>query len=84
MLDCPHCIICEACKMELSPRETEIMREICHGHSNKKISVQMSLSEKTVKNHISRIFQKLHVDSRQKVLVIALKRNLITIDEITI
>ena len=49
---------------ELSARETEIIRLIAGGLSNKDISTRLKLSEKTVKNHISRIFSKLNITAR--------------------
>jgi DNA-binding NarL/FixJ family response regulator len=41
--------------------------------SNKEISCTLNLSEKTVKNHLSRIFSKLHIKSRTQVVIHAIK-----------
>ncbi len=41
---------------ELSIRETQVIRLIAEGLSNKEISSRLNLSEKTIKNHVSRIF----------------------------
>ena len=48
----------------LSLREAEIMTLIAEGHSNGEIAAQLVLAEKTVKNHVNRIYAKLGADSR--------------------
>ncbi|OAR24566.1 DNA-binding response regulator [Streptomyces sp. ERV7] len=48
----------------LSRRETEVMELIAVGMSNQQIAAACFISEKTVKNHINRIFAKLHSNSR--------------------
>ena len=50
--------------MDLSIRETEVLKLIAEGLANKQISARLNLSEKTVKNHISRIFSKLNISAR--------------------
>jgi len=60
----------------LSARETEVIRLIAQGLSNKEISSRLSLSEKTVKNHISRIFSKLHINARSQAAVHAIRTGL--------
>ncbi len=62
---------------ELSERETEIVRLIAGGLSNKEISAKLALSEKTIKNHVSRIFAKLHITARTQAAVHAFKTGLI-------
>ncbi|MBO3748263.1 response regulator transcription factor [Streptosporangiaceae bacterium NEAU-GS5] len=54
----------ERAVMGLSKRETEVMELIATGHSNGEIAQRLFLSEKTVKNHVNRIYSKLGVDSR--------------------
>jgi DNA-binding NarL/FixJ family response regulator len=61
---------------DLSMRETDVIRLIAQGLSNKEISSRLSLSEKTVKNHISRIFSKLHINARSQAAVHAIKNGL--------
>ncbi len=61
---------------DLSMRETDVIRLIAQGLSNKEISSRLSLSEKTVKNHISRIFAKLHINARSQAAVHAIKTGL--------
>jgi ATP/maltotriose-dependent transcriptional regulator MalT len=48
----------------LSSRETEIMTLIAAGHSNGEIAATLTVAEKTVKNHVNRIYAKLGVGSR--------------------
>ncbi|HTU80828.1 MAG TPA: response regulator transcription factor [Candidatus Acidoferrales bacterium] len=62
---------------ELSVRETEVIRLIAEGLSNKEISARLNLSEKTVKNHISRIFSKLNIYARAQAAVHAIKMGLV-------
>jgi DNA-binding CsgD family transcriptional regulator len=62
---------------DLSSRELEVVRLIGSGSSNKEIAEQLTLSEKTVKNHISSIFVKLHMCSRCEVAVYAWKIGLL-------
>ncbi len=54
----------------LSEREAEIMAVIATGRSNAQIARELFLSEKTVKNHINRIFAKLGVGSRAEAIVL--------------
>lgn len=61
---------------ELSERETDVIQLIAIGLSNKQISERLFLSEKTVKNHISRIFSKLNVTARTQAAIYAIKSGL--------
>jgi two-component system, NarL family, response regulator DevR len=61
----------------LSERELEVVRLIVEGLSNKKISDRLSLSDKTVKNHISHILAKLGLTARTQVAVIALRAGIV-------
>jgi DNA-binding NarL/FixJ family response regulator len=62
---------------ELSGREIEVVRYIALGLANKEISQRLCLSEKTVKNLVSRIFSKLHICGRARAAVYAAKSGLI-------
>lgn len=60
---------------DLTEREKEILRLIALGGTNKEIAQKLGISEKTVKNHISNIFQTLHVNNRtQAALYILTKK----------
>jgi DNA-binding CsgD family transcriptional regulator/pimeloyl-ACP methyl ester carboxylesterase len=54
---------------ELSARENEVLDLIARGHDNAQIAARLDLSEKTVRNHITRIFEKLHVETRAQAIV---------------
>jgi DNA-binding NarL/FixJ family response regulator len=62
--------------IRLSPREGEIVRLIARGFSNKEISRALTLSDKTVKNHISNIFSKLSCTARTQVAIYAIREGL--------
>jgi DNA-binding CsgD family transcriptional regulator len=53
----------------LSNREREILAQITAGFSNAEISARLYISEKTVKNHITSIFEKLGVSNRSQAIV---------------
>jgi DNA-binding NarL/FixJ family response regulator len=57
----------------LSVRETEVLKLIADGYTNREISIALTLSEKTIKNHISRIFTKLHITARTQAVMHAIK-----------
>ncbi len=61
----------------LSPREKEILKLVAGGKPNKLIASELKISEHTVRNHISNIFQKLQVNNRTEATVLAMKRGLI-------
>lgn len=61
----------------LSGRELEVVRLIAEGLSNKEISTRLSLSDKTVKNHISHILAKMNLTARTQVAVYALRAGLV-------
>lgn len=63
----------------LTKRELEVLRLVAKGHFNKEIAIQLNISERTVKNHISSIFRKIDVSDRTQAAVFAIKNNLITI-----
>src|SRR5687767_3798018 len=64
-------------KHDLTDRELEVLTLIAHGKSNKEISEDLVLSEKTVKTHVSNILQKLHLSDRTQAAVYALRQKLV-------
>lgn len=56
---------------ELSPREREVLGGLAAGHSNAQIATSLHISEKTVRNIVSRIFEKLDVESRTQAAMLA-------------
>lgn len=63
----------------LTKRELEVLKLVAKGHFNKEIAIQLDISERTVKNHISSIFRKIDVSDRTQAAVFAIKNNLIKI-----
>ncbi len=61
----------------LSEKECEIIRHVAAGMSNREIADHLAYSEKTVKNYLSIIFQKLHVRDRTQVAIFALRHGLL-------
>ncbi len=61
----------------LSPRETEILKLVAQGTSNKGIARILGISEQTIKNHISSILRKLRAENRTHAVVLALEQNLV-------
>ena len=61
----------------LTPRETEILRLMASGIGNREIAAALSLSEGTVKNHVSSIFSKLGVGDRTKAVLRAIAMGLV-------
>ena len=58
----------------LSPREREVLTLITEGLGNAQIAVRLSISEKTVRNHVSNLFDKLGVWTRAQAIVFAIDR----------
>ena len=54
----------EEAGLGLSTREIEVMSLIAGGHTNGEIAAHLFLAEKTVKNHVRRIYSKLGVHNR--------------------
>ncbi|RLQ84949.1 response regulator transcription factor [Planomicrobium sp. Y74] len=57
----------------LTRREAEVMQMLAEGNSNKNIGEILSMSDKTVKNHVSSILRKMEVQDRTQAVVTALK-----------
>jgi two-component system NarL family response regulator len=65
---------------ELTPRELEVLTLIAEGLCNKEIAGELSISEKTVKNHINNIFSKLHLYDRAQAMLYAIRKGLVKIE----
>lgn len=64
----------------LTPREMEIISAIVSGYTNKDMAERFSLSEQTVKHHLTNIFDKLGVSNRLELALFAVNHNLINND----
>lgn len=62
----------------LTERERDILQLLAAGHDNRTIASQLHLSEKTVGNRLSEIFQKLGVTNRTQAALVAIQRGLIS------
>ncbi len=65
---------------KLTDRETEVLKLIARGMSNKDIATRLVVSEKTVKTHVSNLLTKLNLPSRTQAALYALKEGLATLD----
>lgn len=61
----------------LTKRELEILTQVAGGMFNKEIAVNLNISERTVKNHISNIFRKIDVLDRTQAAVFAIRNNIV-------
>ena len=61
----------------LTERETEVLRLLARGRSNKEISIDLSIGEQTVKTHVSHILNKLGVSSRTLAALFAIRAGLV-------
>jgi two-component system response regulator DegU len=57
----------------LTRRECEVLQMLADGKSNRSIGETLYISEKTVKNHVSNILQKMNVNDRTQAVVVAIK-----------
>ena len=65
---------------ELTRREMEVLELLGSGLRNREIAARLFVSEKTVKNHISSIFLKLHVNDRTEAALLAARHGLTELD----
>jgi NarL family two-component system response regulator LiaR len=65
----------------LTPGELDVLRLVAQGADNKMIGEQLFLSESTVANRLSTIYQKLHVNNRTQATLVALRRGWAVFDE---
>jgi two-component system response regulator DegU len=64
----------------LTRRECEVLQMLADGMSNRTIGETLFISEKTVKNHVSNILQKLEVNDRTQAVVLAIKSGWVTVN----
>jgi NarL family two-component system response regulator LiaR len=62
---------------DLTPRELEVLQFIAQGLSNKELAIELTISEKTVKTHLSSIYSKLNLSDRTQAAIYALKHDLV-------
>jgi len=64
-------------RLGLTPRELEIVQTVTTGFTNKEIAQRFSLSEETVKHHLTKIFSKLGVSNRLELALFAISQHLV-------
>ena len=67
---------------DLTARELEVLRQMALGRSNKEIAGALSISDETVKTHVGNVLSKLQVENRAQAIVQALKRSLVSLEEL--
>jgi two-component system, NarL family, response regulator LiaR len=65
----------------LTPRETDVLKGLAQGRSNREIARALSVSEETVKSHVSSVLGKLGLADRTQAAIFALQRNLVPLDQ---
>jgi two-component system NarL family response regulator len=63
---------------EVSKREVSVLLHVAAGRSNKQIGNLLGISQKTVRNHLSRIFHKLRANNRTEAVMNAMRHGLLT------
>jgi DNA-binding NarL/FixJ family response regulator len=61
----------------LTARELEILRLIATGAANKQIAFRLKISEKTVRNHVSNMYEKLNIYDRSQAVLYAVRKGLV-------
>ncbi len=68
--------------MDRTEREQEVLRQLALGRTNHEIAERLSVSDETVKTHVGNILTKLQLAHRTQAVIYALKKGLISLDEI--
>jgi len=63
----------------LTNREIEILKLLANGMANKQIAYRLSISEKTVRNHVSNTYEKLGIYDRSQAVLYAVRKGLVEV-----
>jgi DNA-binding NarL/FixJ family response regulator len=66
----------------LTERELEVIRVLAQGMSDRQIAETLGISEKTVRNHTSNIYRKLHIFDRTQAVIYAIREGVIDVEEL--
>jgi DNA-binding NarL/FixJ family response regulator len=66
----------------LTERELEVIRALARGMSDKQIAQSLGISEKTVRNHTSNIYRKLHIFDRTQAVIYAVREGVIDVGDL--
>jgi two-component system, NarL family, response regulator LiaR len=67
---------------DLTARETDVLRQLALGRSNREIAAALEIGDETVKTHVAHVLAKLAVENRAQATVQALKRGLVSLEEL--
>ena len=67
---------------ELTPRESDVLKQIVNGRSNKEIAAELEISEATVKTHINSLLAKLGVTDRTQAATAAIRRGIVPFESL--
>jgi len=67
---------------ELTARETDVLRHLALGRSNREIAAALDIGDETVKTHVGNLLSKLGVENRAQAIVQAVKRGLVSLEEL--
>ena len=65
----------------LTPREVDVLAEVARGRSNREIANELSISEETVKSHVSSVLAKLQLTDRTQAAIFGLQARLVPLDQ---
>jgi len=66
----------------LTQRELEVIKALAQGMSDRQIAQSLAISEKTVRNHTSNIYRKLHIFDRTQAVIYAVREGVIDVEEL--
>ena len=66
----------------LTERELEVIKALARGMSDRQIAQSLAISEKTVRNHASNIYRKLHIFDRTQAVIYAVREGVIDVEEL--
>jgi DNA-binding NarL/FixJ family response regulator len=69
--------VAETTLSPLTNRETEVLRHVAMGHTNRQIAETLEISENTVKNHVRNILEKLHLHDRMEAAMFAIETRML-------
>ena len=68
----------------LTERELDVLRRLVQGGTNRQIADALCIGEETVKTHLGNILSKLHLSHRTQAVLYALKRGLVSLDDVDV
>jgi NarL family two-component system response regulator LiaR len=68
----------------LTERELEVIKALSQGMSNKEIALALGISEKTVRNHTSNIYNKLHIFDRTQAVIYAIRQGIVDLEDLEV